>query len=113
MCELLLKEGVGIDATYHCPHLRADGCECRKLGVGLVRFAVKNHGFDPCFSFAVGDYASDIALGKGIGATTFLVRTGYGYQIASEGRTDADYVVEDVAAAAGTIEGLLGNDKEF
>jgi D-glycero-D-manno-heptose 1,7-bisphosphate phosphatase len=54
----------------------------------------------------IGDKPCDVDLGKHLGATTFLVRTGYGEQYAAE--AGSDYVVADVLAAAEVIATILG-----
>jgi D-glycero-D-manno-heptose 1,7-bisphosphate phosphatase len=105
--ELLTENGARLDGIYVCPHLPEDGCSCRKHRSGLIDLAVKELDFDSQASFVIGDKACDIELGKHIGATTFLVRTGYGAQVAAEGKVSPDYVVEDVGDAAATIERLM------
>ena len=49
----------------------------------------------------IGDKACDIEMGHAAGALTFLVRTGYGAQVENEAA--ADFVVDDLAAAAQAI----------
>ena len=36
MCDEVLKSGGRIDAIYHCPHGRDEGCECRKPNPGML-----------------------------------------------------------------------------
>jgi D-glycero-D-manno-heptose 1,7-bisphosphate phosphatase len=102
--ELLAAEGVQLDGIYFCPHLPDDHCECRKPRTGLMERAAKELGFDPAAAFVIGDKPCDVELGQRVGATTFLVRTGYGAQ--HEGATSADYVVDGVAEAAQVIQGV-------
>ena len=99
--ELLSAEGVVLDAIYYCPHTPQDGCGCRKPATGLVESAAAELGFDPRQAFLIGDKQCDIELGARVGATTILVRTGYGAQ--EEARVQPDHVVDDLPAAAGTI----------
>ena len=108
---LLRSEGVRLDGIYWCPHHPDDGCLCRKPGVGLVEQAASELRFDPRRSFVIGDKPCDIDLGERIGATTFLVRTGYGAQVASDQAAVPDYVVDDVRDAAHVIERLLTQDR--
>ncbi|MGV0037913.1 HAD family hydrolase [Mycobacterium colombiense] len=94
--ELLAREGARLDAAYHCPHA-ANSCECRKpLGGMLVR-AAREHGFGLAESVMVGDSDIDMMAGLAAGAATILLRPG--------GRAcgDVDFVVDDLAAAAGLI----------
>jgi D-glycero-D-manno-heptose 1,7-bisphosphate phosphatase len=107
MYELLVREGVILDGIYYCPHVPEDECDCRKPGTKLVRRAAQIHAFDPVAAFVIGDKDIDIELGINVGATTLLVRTGYGAQVATDPKVNADYVVDDLAAAAAMIETLM------
>jgi D-glycero-D-manno-heptose 1,7-bisphosphate phosphatase len=74
---------------------------------GLLQAAAQVWNFVPESCFVIGDKPSDIELGQQVGATTLLVRTGYGAQVATEGTTYPDYIVDDLAEAAKIIETLL------
>jgi D-glycero-D-manno-heptose 1,7-bisphosphate phosphatase len=111
MCDLLAKESVILDGIYYCPHTPEDECRCRKPATELVRRASEKHGFDPSNIFVIGDKKIDVELGVNVGATTFLVRTGYGALVATESLVHPDYVVDDLAHAAATIENLLITSK--
>lgn len=104
LTDLLAAAGVVLDGLFVCPHAPDAGCACRKPAPGLVLEAARTLGFDPRQAFMVGDKAIDIATGKGVGATTILVRTGYGQAVAAAGGAGADHVVDDLAAAAAIIE---------
>jgi D-glycero-D-manno-heptose 1,7-bisphosphate phosphatase len=112
MFDLLEMEGVFVDGIYACPHLPEDNCDCRKPGIALPDLASKELAFDPPESFVIGDKDCDIAMGRRIGATTFLVLTGYGALTNSEGMTRPDFLVEDLRQAATTIEHLLEEEAE-
>lgn len=105
---LLAERGAAVDAIYHCPHHPDEGCVCRKPATGMAERAAAEFGFDPAEAFVVGDMAGDLGLGRALGATTFLVRTGHGRATAARRPLDVDYVVDDLAAAAEIIEGLAG-----
>ena len=107
MKELLQAEGVQLDGIYSCPHTPEDDCECRKPRTGLIELVRRELNFDVRTAFVVGDKASDIELGRRIGATTFLVRTGYGAEVIARPPVICDYVVDDVRQAAKLIERLL------
>jgi D-glycero-D-manno-heptose 1,7-bisphosphate phosphatase len=96
----LASAGVWLDAIFVCPHLPSDDCECRKPRPGLVHTAAARLGFDPQSALVVGDKACDIALGQAVGATTFLVQTGYGKETADSGKVQPDFVVADLATVA-------------
>ena len=78
MVQKLEAEGVRLDSIHYCPHHPDEGCVCRKPGTGMVEQAAAKHGFDATQCFVVGDMRSDIELGRALGATTLLVRTGHG-----------------------------------
>jgi D-glycero-D-manno-heptose 1,7-bisphosphate phosphatase len=105
--ELLQQEGVILDGIFVCPHTGEDGCDCRKPKPGLALLAAEQLGFDSATAFVIGDKACDVELGRAIGATTILVRTGYGAQTEANGQTKADFVVGDLQEAAREIERVL------
>jgi D-glycero-D-manno-heptose 1,7-bisphosphate phosphatase len=102
LTRLLANEGVSLAGIYVCPHAPDDGCGCRKPQPGLAHRAAAELHFDPAASFVIGDKPCDIELGRRLGATTFLVRTGYGALSEQQGLR-ADYVVDDLLAAAHII----------
>ena len=60
-----VTELLGPFATVQvCPHLGADGCECRKPRPGMVLAAARELGVDPAACAVVGDIGSD-ELGVG------------------------------------------------
>lgn len=99
---LLAAEGVTVDGIYICPHGPDDDCTCRKPLPGMVEQAVAEHGFDPAQAVMIGDKEVDVELGRAVGAETYLVRTGHGAKAAAAG-SKADYVVDDLVAAADII----------
>jgi phosphoheptose isomerase len=105
--ELLADGGVHLDGIYFCPHSPVDNCYCRKPAPGMIYQAAAELGLDPRQSFLVGDKLSDIELGKVVGATTFLVRTGYGDQLLKDEEAAADYVVADLQEASTVIERII------
>lgn len=107
LLELLEAEGVHLDGIFYCPHLPEEDCRCRKPQPGLVELAAEELDFDSQASFMIGDKACDIELGRRVGATTLLVRTGYGAQVAAAAVVTADYVVDDLFDAAQVIQRLL------
>jgi D-glycero-D-manno-heptose 1,7-bisphosphate phosphatase len=101
LTRLCADSGVPLAGIYVCPHGPDDACACRKPEPGLALAAANELNFNPATAFMIGDKPCDVDLGKRIGATTFLVRTGYGEQYAPE--SDADHIVADVLAAAAVI----------
>jgi D-glycero-D-manno-heptose 1,7-bisphosphate phosphatase len=110
LCELLEAEGVHLDGNYFCPHKPEDNCACRKPRPGLMELAARELGFTRQACFVIGDKDSDIELGRRVGATTFLVRTGYGAQVAADITVTPNYVVDDLAEAAQTIRRILATE---
>jgi D-glycero-D-manno-heptose 1,7-bisphosphate phosphatase len=98
--ELLAAEGVTLDGIYICPHGPEDGCYCRKPLPGLIDQAARELGFDPKQAIVIGDKGIDIKLGEGVGATTILVRTGYGAETERDRLANPDFVADDLPAAA-------------
>lgn len=112
LSELLVGEGISLDGIYVCPHRPEEQCNCRKPASGLALQAAAEFEGDLSRSFVIGDKSCDIELGKRVGATTILVRTGYGAQVALEDARRADYVVEDLLAAAQVIQKLMIGENE-
>lgn len=106
MLYLLSDGGEVIDGIYFCPHTVENNCNCRKPKPGLIERASKEHNFDPTLSFVIGDNKADMELGKNIGATTILVRTGYGKQVEKQ-NIRPDYVVDNLKAALPIIRSAI------
>jgi D-glycero-D-manno-heptose 1,7-bisphosphate phosphatase len=104
---LLRLEGADVDGVYHCPHLPAEGCSCRKPEPGLARQAALEFGFELSESFVIGDKRCDVELGQRIGATSILVRTGYGADDPRDGR-QPDLIADDLVEAARLIASRVG-----
>jgi D-glycero-D-manno-heptose 1,7-bisphosphate phosphatase len=104
---LLEQEKVFLDGIFFCPHLPEDDCDCRKPGTALLSIAEKELGFDARDCFVIGDKDCDIAMGQRAGATTFLVRTGYGEKTEMDTMNQPDFVVDNLEKAAEMIKDLL------
>jgi len=111
--ELLGAAGVELDGIYFCPHGPDDNCPCRKPHPGMANAAARELGFDLKQAFVIGDKDCDIQLGRNIGATTLLVRTGHGtdtvskLSAASATTCQPDHVVANLTAAAVVIRRAL------
>jgi D-glycero-D-manno-heptose 1,7-bisphosphate phosphatase len=112
MRELLAQGGIVLDAVFFCPHTPDDNCACRKPEVGLGLQAASQLGFHPKECFMIGDKKSDIAFGRRLRATTFLVRTGHGAEVELTSQHGADYVADDLREAAEMINRLLAPKEE-
>ena len=108
--ELLAAHNAHVDLIEVCPHGPDSDCLCRKPLPGMVLRAADQLGFDPKRAIVVGDKEADIGLGHAVGATAFLVRTGYGQS--QEATTKADYVVDNLAAAVELALAQAGNPSD-
>ena len=106
---LLAGENASIDRFYICPHTPEDNCACRKPKVGMVERAAQEWGFHPGECIVIGDKPCEIDMGRALGATTILVRTGYGEEHLRKGSVRPDFVVHDLKEAAD----LAGNAETF
>ncbi len=102
----LESEGVCLDGIYFCPHRPEDDCLCRKPKLGLIQKASEELDFTLERSLVIGDKTADIEMGQKISATTFLVRTGYGAQIAARQDITVDYIVDDLPGVVEVIRRL-------
>ena len=109
MVSSLAAHGASIDGIYYCPHhpegtveqYRA-ACNCRKPAAELGRRAAAQHDIDLSRSFVIGDKISDIGFGKALGASSSLVRTGFGRaseEVARISGITPDHVADDVLEA--------------
>jgi histidinol-phosphate phosphatase family protein len=66
--------GGKINGIYHCPHLSAIECECRKPNSGMAYMAQRDlPHIDFKKSIMVGDSASDMEFGERLGMYNILV----------------------------------------
>ncbi len=118
MNTLLAENGAHVDAIYYCPHhpeakeerFRVT-CDCRKPKPGLVLQASEEMGLDPEQSYLVGDRWSDIKTAANCGATSVLVRTGYGrgdeQYIGPQQEIQPDLKADDLLEAVTLILGRM------
>ena len=104
LIQLLAEEDIRLDGIFHCPHTPYDGCDCRKPRPGMLLQAAQRFQFDPAQCFVVGDKSCDINLGKAVGATTILVKTGYGAEVCKQKNIIPDYLVDTAKEVAFTIQ---------
>jgi len=106
---LLAENGVRIDGSYYCPHLKegsveayAIDCECRKPKMGMFLRARDELGINMRESYAVGDSLRDLIPAWQLGVRTILVRTGKGKDAGKVGLCErfVDKVCDDIYAAA-------------
>jgi D-glycero-D-manno-heptose 1,7-bisphosphate phosphatase len=101
----LAAEGGHVLGPYVCPHRYATPCRCAKPQGELYRGAAEELGVDMRRSYTIGDTASDVEAGVGIGAKGCLVLTGEASGSAdrcSAGKL-ASFVGRDLAAVVAWI----------
>jgi D-glycero-D-manno-heptose 1,7-bisphosphate phosphatase len=72
-----LRSSVAVDDIVVCPHVDADGCDCRKPSPGMLRQAAEQWEVDLERSFVVGDRWRDIDAGRAAGCYTVLLERAY------------------------------------
>jgi len=99
------RYGGHIDEIVWCPHLPADGCECRKPAIGLLERLGRHYGLALTGVPMIGDSVRDIDAAIAAGGRPMLVLTGNGRSsaaaLAARGVEVAVY--PDLAAAASAL----------
>ena len=73
----LQLEGIRIEKTYYCPHLREDWCECRKPNPKYLFDIRDGWNTDLKLSWMIGDNPSDVEFGINGGCQTVYMSTGH------------------------------------
>jgi D-glycero-D-manno-heptose 1,7-bisphosphate phosphatase len=71
---VLGQSGVPVGASYICPHIPEDHCECRKPSPFLLHRAAREHGLDLSASWMIGDREGDILCGRNAACSTIWLR---------------------------------------
>ncbi len=100
---LLASEGVTIDQVFVCPHTPEEGCRCRKPETQMLELEARTFGAAPEDALVIGDKLCDMEMGRRAGATTFLVRTGWGRETEGQPEARPHYVAADLLDAARVI----------
>lgn len=74
MMESFAAQGIEFDAVLVCPHLKSDGCGCRKPALGLVTPYLTEHPLDLAKSAVLGDRDTDLELAARLGIRGLTVR---------------------------------------
>ena len=70
------SQGIEFEAVFVCPHCPADGCDCRKPKIGLVRSYLRPGAIDLAASAMVGDRETDLEFAGNLGVRGLRVRKG-------------------------------------
>ncbi|MGH8194958.1 MAG: bifunctional histidinol-phosphatase/imidazoleglycerol-phosphate dehydratase HisB [Woeseiaceae bacterium] len=87
--ELFRSQGIEFDRVFVCPHLAADGCDCRKPRTGLVTRFLAETVLDTSACAVVGDRDTDLEFAERIGIRGMLLRSSDGYEHRWDGIADA------------------------
>jgi D-glycero-D-manno-heptose 1,7-bisphosphate phosphatase len=106
--EFLRQAGEGLlDASYFCPDAPGVPSTRRKPEPGMLLEAAADFGIDLAGSYVIGDKSTDIECGRRAGASTILVRTGYGAE--AEQLCRPDFTAGDVVQAVRLIVAPQGS----
>ena len=109
------RQGVRVDAIYHCPH-HVDGvipelskdCDCRKPQPGMLLQAAQDLDLDLSTSWFIGDILDDVEAGRRAGCKTILVDLGT-ESLPDTPLRQPDFVARDTLHAlqiVTTVEGI-------
>ncbi len=76
LMDLLTSQGIRFDEVFICPHLPADGCDCRKPATGLLTRYLASHTLDLEHCAVIGDRETDLQLAERLGITGLRLRVG-------------------------------------
>lgn len=71
--DTLASQGIHFDEIFICPHLPADGCECRKPKLGILGDYLTRTSVDLAASAVIGDRQTDLELARNLGTRGLLV----------------------------------------
>jgi D-glycero-D-manno-heptose 1,7-bisphosphate phosphatase len=100
MLQAIVQHGGRIEAILFCPHLPADGCDCRKPGSGLIVQLAERTRVPYRDMALIGDRDTDLEAARAVGVRAILVRTGRGTATAAALDNLRDVPVFDNLAAA-------------
>ena len=106
--DMVRAGGAELAAIYCCPHAPDSGCSCRKPEPGLILQAARDLDFDPSSAIVIGDKASDIQLGRRVGAQSIWLASD-----AASAPIDpaAEFTARDLCEAAQIIERLQNGSR--
>jgi D-glycero-D-manno-heptose 1,7-bisphosphate phosphatase len=110
LVETLAKEGIKIQSTYFCPHLKEEKCDCRKPNTKYIDLSVIKYNINKAESWMIGDHPSDIILGNNAGIKTVFLLTGHGSEHTEDLKKkniNPTFIAEDFLSAAKFINGNL------
>ena len=74
MMQVFRSQGIAFDEVLICPHLPADGCDCRKPRTALADAYLARAPMDPSRSYVIGDRATDVELASNLGIRSIQIQ---------------------------------------
>ncbi|MEZ4218699.1 MAG: HAD family hydrolase [Myxococcota bacterium] len=99
----LARQGVAIDATFHCPHAPSAACACRKPAAGLMDRIRAALDIDVAHSWMVGDSERDVGFARNArlaGAVLLRADASAAPRVARDLREAARHILSATRAAA-------------
>lgn len=93
-----LRNELGIDDFYYCPHHPDEGCSCRKPQPQMALKARLRHRINLRKSYVIGDKESDVLVAGKTGAVGILLSSTPLFE-----KSDASYIAKDLKDAASWI----------
>ena len=85
LLKLFASQGIEFDKVFICPHLPADGCDCRKPRAGLLTRYLAETDLDMSRSAVIGDRQTDIELAETLGIRGYLLNPSGTFETSWEG----------------------------
>lgn len=96
MLQVATAEGGRIDKVYHCPHLKEEGCACRKPATGMAWRALENFPeLNLEDAWMVGDSHSDMEFAERLGIRKVMIR-GKIEELEQLGKMELDFVFDSL-----------------
>jgi histidinol phosphatase-like enzyme len=76
MFQALEPYGIDIARTYHCPHARGEGCQCRKPGRALLDQALADFQARRERTYFIGDSRADMEAAQKVDIASVLIDSG-------------------------------------
>lgn len=100
----LQKNGIKIAASYYCPHMDSDKCNCRKPNLGLFETAINDFQIELKQSYAVGDNLRDLAIFDESPSQGFLIGKNKGTKTEFRMVESLDVMAECIASDINRLE---------
>lgn len=100
----LKDEGITIEKTFFCPHLKGSRCACIKPGTHFIEIISGEYPLDLRASVTIGDHPHDVEMGRRAGTKTAYLLTGHGRRHIGELAAEKpDITAENLLEAAREI----------